>query len=286
MIRSMGRDANTSRMAPRASAIVRAKDEGPTIERTLSLLRQQTVEPEIVVVDSGSTDGTVEIARRWCDRLIEIEPSQFSYGRALNIGAGEASAPFHFSISAHCFPERPDWIARCLAHYEDPWVAATGGAEYFPDGRSIEKAFYQDALHARTHPHWGFSNHASSWRKSVWEEFPFDEKLDYAEDREWAIRVTEAGWLIALDPALSIDMSHTWREGFGGLYRRHKRAELAFAEFANSRPYRVHDALVEWWTDIPRDGRSAAFHRLLNPYRVTAILGKHSGNRTARHRLG
>ena len=90
---------------PRASVIVRAKNEARGIERTFKSLRRQTVPVEIVVVDSGSTDGTVEIARRWCDRLVEIPAESFTYGYSLNCGAEVALAPFHFSLSAHCAPE-------------------------------------------------------------------------------------------------------------------------------------------------------------------------------------
>jgi rhamnosyltransferase len=265
-------------VAPRATVIVRSKDESRTIERTLSLLRRQTVDPEIVVVDSGSHDGTVGIARRFCDRMIEIPPREFTYGRALNIGARAAKAPIHFAISAHCFPERPDWIERSLAHYERDDVAATNGIQTFADGRPVTEPFYQDAAHARSDPHWGFSNHASSWRASVWQRFPFDEDLAATEDREWSWRVLDAGWVIAFDPALWIDLSHSWRGGAVALYRRRRREATALASFADPRPYRVRDLLREWWSELPRDGHSARFHRL-NYRRVAGLLGKYEGLR-------
>jgi hypothetical protein len=85
------------------------------------------------------------------------------------------------------------------------------GYHALPDGTHLEGVYYQDAEHAREHPFWGFSNHASSWRAEVWAEHRFDERLPWAEDREWVQRVTEAGWVIAFDPELSVDMSHAWR---------------------------------------------------------------------------
>jgi rhamnosyltransferase len=166
--------------APSASVIVRCRDEAPTIERTLLSLRRQTVRSEIVVVDSGSMDGTLEIARRLGDVTIEIPAFDFTYGYALNVGARAAKAPVHFALSAHCFAERPDWIERSLAHYEDSRVAATNGIATFADGRPVRETFLQDAAHARGNARWGFSNHASSWRVEVWRRFPFDEALVYA----------------------------------------------------------------------------------------------------------
>jgi rhamnosyltransferase len=272
---------------PGATAIVRAKDEAETIERTLSLLRRQTVEPEIIVVDSGSRDGTVEIARRFCDKLIEIEPEEFSYGRALNIAARVASAPFHFNVDADRFPERPDWIALSLRHYENPQVAATNALTQLPDGRPMTEPFYQDDSHARANPDWGYSLHAASWRASVWEEFPFDEELDYAEDREWAIRVTAAGWLIAFDPELLVDMSSHWREGARAYFRRHRRGRAAIVSFADPPPYRLRELARDYWHDLPTDdGHSPLFHRTLNYVRVAGYLGKYVGDREGRRRSG
>src|SRR2546430_11508598 len=46
----------------------------------------------------------------------------------------------------------------------------------FPDGTRVESTFYEDLEHARRHPEWGFSNHASSWRADVWKHFPLDRK--------------------------------------------------------------------------------------------------------------
>ena len=45
-----------------ASVVVRAKNKQATIERTLRALRAQTVQAQVIVVDSGSTDSTLDIA--------------------------------------------------------------------------------------------------------------------------------------------------------------------------------------------------------------------------------
>ncbi|MDQ3729922.1 MAG: glycosyltransferase [Actinomycetota bacterium] len=261
-------------MAPAASVIVRAKNEERLIGRTLESLRRQTVVPEVIVIDSGSTDRTVAIARERCDRLIEIPPELFSYGFALNLGARTASAPIHFALSAHCVAERPDWVERSLAHYERDDVAGTNG----PWPRSEAEApriLHQDIAHALENPHLGFSNHASSWRAAVWERFPFDESLRYAEDKEWALRVLEAGWIIVSDPALRVDMSHVWRSGYAELYRRQKRAAQELRRFTSAE-YTLRDLASEWWARGPGERRSRP-RRLLNPLRLAGLTGKYHG---------
>ena len=106
---------------------MRAKDKEQTIERALRGLRAQTVEMEIILVDSGSTDRTVELARPYCDQVITIPAEAFTYGRALNLGAEHASGEVVFALSAHCVPPSPQWAEVSLGAYGDNDVAGTWG---------------------------------------------------------------------------------------------------------------------------------------------------------------
>jgi rhamnosyltransferase len=269
-------------MPPAASVVVRARDKADTITRALESLRAQTVRPEIIVVDSGSVDGTVAIARRLADRVIEIPPARFSYGRALNIGAAEAGAPVHFALSAHCAAPHPSWVERSLAHYRRADVAGTNGRRLVLGGRPVHEPFAQDLAHARADPYWGFSNHASSWRAAVWAEFPFDETLIYAEDKEWALRVLAAGWTLVFDTELFVDLSHQWRQGFWQYCRRQRDAARAIGSFATLPPYGLRGLLDEWW-EGPPDPRPP-WRRRANPLRTAGLIGKWWGHRTTRPR--
>ena len=264
-------------MTPRASVIVRCKDAERTLERALVSLRRQTVESEIIVVDSGSRDRSIEIARRWCDRLIEIPATAFTFGYSLNVGAEAAAAPFHFALSSHCHAEHDDWIERTLSHYERGDVAAVSGYHALPDGAPIVGVFHQDAAHARANPFWGFSNHASSWRAAVWEQQHFDEQLTAAEDREWAQRVLDEGWLIAFDPELVVDMSHAWRDPRES-FRRQRLCAHAISGFADLPQYTLRDLLREWWSAFPDDRHSHWLYRV-DPRRVAGLAGKYAGQR-------
>ena len=263
-----------------ASAIVRCRDEADTLEGTLRSLRRQTVEMEIVVVDSGSRDGSLDIARRWSDQVIEIAPETFTFGHALNVGARAATAPFHVAVSAHSRLEREDWVERAVAHYGRDDVAGVTGYHSLPDATPLSAPFHQDAAHAHAHPFWGFSNHASSWRASVWEDHPFNERLGAAEDREWAFRVLDAGWAIVVDPLLHIDLSHVWRSGLRELYLRQRGSAQAIASFADLPSYRLRDCLREWWAEMPDRRHSPLLYRL-DYRRMVGLAGKYAGVRRA-----
>ena len=267
---------------PSASVIVRARDSRAELEALLPLLRRQTMSAEVVVVDSGSRDGSLEVAERLADRVIRLEAGTYSPGRALNTGAREATGEIVFAFSSHCRPPSDDWIERSLAHYERPDVAATNGSPNGPDHRPFEGVFYQDSAHARTHPQWGFSNHASSWRQSVWREHHFDEEVTTAEDRLWAIDVTARGWVIAFDPSLSVELEHRWKHGARNFMRRERRELIVIGSHAAMPPYTFAMLVSDWWRRIPDDRHSTAFHRIVNYRRAAGLIGKYLGHREAR----
>ena len=265
---------------PSATVIVRTKDSSATVERAFSSLRRQTVPVELVVVDSGSRDDTLDVAARWCDRVLEIPADRYTSGRALNLGSDAASGEFVFALSSHSVAPRDDWIERALAHYRREDVAGVAGTTTKPDGSPLHGIYYEGPADARKNPQWGFSNHASSWRKSVWEQQPFREDLLVTEDKEWAWRVIDAGWVIAYDPLLWVDQSHRWRVGTRAYFQRERREQYHLGLVAELPPYTLLDAVREWWTP-PRDEHSRLFH-LLNYRRAAGLAGKYAGLRGAR----
>jgi rhamnosyltransferase len=262
-----------------ASVIVRAKNRGHTIEATLRSLRSQTRPVEIVVVDSGSTDSTLPVAERYADRLIRIAPGDFSYGRALNIGAQAASAPIHFALSAHCAPASDRWVELNLQHYADDRVAATNGLAQMPDGtpgRGVFRPTLEQALRDRA---WGFSNHASSWRASAWRDHPFREDLGACEDKEWSWRVLAAGWEIIFDPAVTIPSVHRRRDGVRATWQRTHREARALAELGQPPRPDLATAMQMWWQDFPHPSRWPRPVRRLSPHRLAEHWGAYAGGK-------
>jgi len=266
----------------RASVVVRAGNSLIHLQELLPQLRRQTVAPELIVVDSGSSDGSRELAERLADRVVVLEPGTYTPGRALNLGAAAATGEVVFALSSHCRPPDDEWVARALRHYRDPRVAATNGSPNGPDGAPFTTPFLQDADHARAHPQWGFSNHASSWRAAAWRELPFDEEVTTAEDRLWAIEITRRGWVIAFDPSLWVEPEHRWKNGAANFLRRERRELIVIGSYAALPPYPARRALHDWWATIPQDRHSPTFHRVLNYRRAAGLLGKYLGHLEAR----
>ena len=259
----------------RASVVIRAKDEAAAIGRTLRLLAEQTVEAEVVVVDSGSTDRTVEIARAAGVQVTGI--TSFTFGGALNTGTAATSAPVVVSLSAHAFPPDRDWLARVVAWFEDDTVACVFGETRSISGAHLERPIRQDAAMLRAAPQWGYSNGAGAFRRSLWEERPFREDMPGTEDREWSLWAMEShGAVCVLDPALAVEHDHS-RDSLRECFVRWEREARGYAMFLDLPGYGLRDLAGEWWSDQGWH-RSRARARL-DPRRAARLLGKYRGRR-------
>ena len=109
---------------PLASVVIRSKDEAASIGRLLDILEAQTIADrlELIVVDSGSSDETVRIARDHGIDPIEIPAASFTFGGALNTGCEAAAEEVVVALSAHAYAEDTGWLERMIGVFEDERV--------------------------------------------------------------------------------------------------------------------------------------------------------------------
>jgi glycosyltransferase involved in cell wall biosynthesis len=182
----------SGKQKPEVSIVIRCKNEERFIGQVLAAIFQQNIDLpfEVIVIDSGSTDRTLDIVRSHAVRLYEIEAGDFSYGSALNLGARLAEGRYLVNLSAHCIPTSDRWIANMLRDLRvKSRIAATYGGQVPIKGlnpleeRSLLVAFKADE-NGRIGP--PFSNANCAIRKETWERYPFDEKASFAEDYIWS----------------------------------------------------------------------------------------------------
>jgi rhamnosyltransferase len=267
-------------MTPSISVIVRVKDRAHTIRSALESVRAQDQPAELIVVDSGSTDASVAIAREYADQIIEIPTSEFTYGGALNTGAQAASGAIHVALSAHCELPHKGWLSVVAEHHQDPDVAATTGHLWGPWGAKLRTPYRQAGDPAvDRNPYWGYSNHAGSWRADLWATHPFSTELIACEDKEWAAHVRRFGKVVVMDPRLNVTSKHRSREGLDALYRRAIREAEAMAQITGKRPATLREIVSEYFGNRKED-RSLLL-QLFNPYRVVERAGRYVGERRA-----
>jgi rhamnosyltransferase len=263
------------------SVLVRARDEEQSLERCLSSIgRQRGVgEPtELIVVDGGSRDATVAVARRHGAIVVTVAPGPYSYGGALNLGAAQASASVLVALSAHALPPDDGWLARLTAPFaEAATVACVSGDRYGPDGEPLRGPIDQDEALARRHPEWGYSNAAGAFRAELWRRRGFREDLGACEDKEWALHWLAQGCTCRVDPALAVQHDHT-HDPLRTIYGRARREAAAYAQFLEPPCYRASDLIGEWWSD--RRWYDSAARARLSPRRAARLLGAYAGRRS------
>lgn len=177
---------------PSISIIIRTKNEERFIGQTLSAVFEQDTDLpfEVIIIDSGSTDHTLEIVRQFNVRVYEIKPEEFTYGFALNYGVRLAKGEYIINLSHDCVPVSKKWLMNMLRPIlEDSSIVATFGRQEPVKG--LNPFEEQDLLMCFKPDLEGrieivFSNSNCAIRKRVLIEYPFDEKTCFAEDFIWA----------------------------------------------------------------------------------------------------
>jgi glycosyltransferase involved in cell wall biosynthesis len=174
----------------KVSVIIRSKNEERFIGQVLEkIFSQDYREPfEVLVLDSGSTDHTLQIVSRFPIRLYQTDPGAFTFGRALNHGASLAAGDNVVYLSAHCVPVSNQWLSQLIAPLEDEIVVATFGRQEPVIGVNLIEELELSAVFPQDPdrpPMSIFSNANCAIRRWVIEKYPFDEEIPASEDFLW-----------------------------------------------------------------------------------------------------
>jgi rhamnosyltransferase len=208
------------------SVVIPVKDGGDDLVRCLEAIARQHADEdvEVVVVDSGSTDGSPDRARRLGARVHEIPPEDFNHGRTRNLGARLARGDLLVFTSQDAYAVDDGWLAalatslrsvpdaaavygRQIAH-----EAATPPERYFlgflypPEPRLQRIGDATELTFEATH----FSNVNSAIPRALWERHPFAEDIIMSEDQEWSRRMLLAGRVIVYEPRAAVRHSHDY----------------------------------------------------------------------------
>jgi glycosyltransferase involved in cell wall biosynthesis len=248
------------------SIVIRAYNEEKYIGRLLEGIRQQTVKDvEIILVDSGSTDGTVVVAESFGAKIVRIASSEFTFGRSLNFGIQAATHELVVIASAHVYPVYPDWIEALLRPFDNENIALTYGKQRGPDSaqfseKQIYHQWYPDSSKPRQST--AFCNNANAaLRKSLWEKNQYDETLTGLEDLAWAKWAKEQGYDLAY--IAEAEIIHVHHETPRGVLNRYRREGMAFKQIYPEAHFSLYDFVRLTTMNILSDMWHAARERVL-----------------------
>ncbi|MBA3540236.1 MAG: glycosyltransferase, partial [Deltaproteobacteria bacterium] len=223
--------------------------------------------PEIVLVDSGSTDATVAIASRFPVRVVQIKPSEFTFGRSLNRGIEATHGDLVVLASAHVYPRYDDWMSQLTAPFGDPDVALAYGKQRgdevtkYSEHQIFRSWFPDESNPNQTTP---FCNNANAAiRRAAWATMPYDETLTGLEDIDWARRALARGKRLAY--VAEAEVAHVHEETSSRIYNRYRREAMALKnifpeeqfglrDFARLFPKNVVSDLAAAWKDAASVG--------------------------------
>ncbi len=216
------------------SVVIPVKDGGSDLARCLGAIRAQQIEApvEIVVVDSGSTDDSVAVARDHDAIVHEIPAHTFSHGASRNIGAGIAGGDVLVFISQDAYPVDERWLQRLTAPLgNDPALAGVYGRQLAHEGATPPEQYFLDFLYGASARRQVaasvdqlsmdttlFSNVNAAIPRNIWSAHPFVEDIIMSEDQEWSRRMLLEGYALAYEPEAAVRHSHNYT--LAGAFRR------------------------------------------------------------------
>ncbi|MEI7905244.1 MAG: glycosyltransferase [Candidatus Firestonebacteria bacterium] len=241
---------------PEISIIVLSKNAEENIKKTLSAILSQKISKsyEVLVIDSGSTDGTIEIIKSFKSvRLVKRKPETFSHGGTRNYGGRLARASKYLVFfNGDAVPKDNRWLAPLIRNLEndkntagvfsrhiareDSYIyMALDIAGGMPPVKTISalKTLAPDEKPAYLRKMMWFSTVSCAVRKSFWEKNPFRADINMAEDQEWAKRMLEQGRSIVYEPESVICHSHNY--GIIQFFRYNYNSERSFNRILKTR---------------------------------------------------
>jgi rhamnosyltransferase len=201
---------------PRVSIVMRSFNEAWALNGTLPALRaQEFTNWELIVIDSGSTDGSQELIRAAEPaHFVQITPAEYNPSRVMNRGMRLAQSDFSIFLNADATPQGRHWLRPLVAALQDPRTAACFGRQMpRPDCQAVFACDYDRCFGPRRESaNWDhfFSMVSSGLRKDVWAKRGFREDLQYAEDDEYTRWCKAQGYTVAYVPESVAMHSHNY----------------------------------------------------------------------------
>ncbi len=223
----------------RISLLIPTWNAGPLFQEVVDAVNalEGVVFDEKVAIDSGSTDGTIEVAKQAGFEVVSIPQSEFDHGSTRDRGIEKTTGDVIVLLVQDATLQGADWLQAMVEPFSDPDVAGVWCRQIprpncqpvldrrirgWPGrGDAVSKKQLKggeklaDLIPFEQLMHSAFDNVASAVRRTVWQRFPLGPRR-FGEDVYFGKRVIEAGLAIAHHGGAVVMHSHdrtAWAEG-------------------------------------------------------------------------
>lgn len=265
------------------SIVILTKNNGKTIGKVLKQINTQHIDDgfEIIIVDSGSTDDTLDKISQYSVRLYTIPPGDFGHARTRNLASGYAIGDFLVYLSADAIPTNQKWLGNLVSKLADEQTAATFGRQIpYQDTPPMERFFIRNNYPATVYNAYSntgfnmnafFSNVNSAIKRSVWEKIKFNDKLIISEDHDWAKRAEDIGYKISYITDACVFHSHKY--GLLQVFKRYFDSGVSFSQMG-LKPEVLRNGLGYFIDEMRYVGRESI---IKIPYAICYDLSKFIG---------
>lgn len=272
------------------SVVIRTLNEEKHLDELLDAISKQKSERfniETVIIDSGSTDSTLDIARKYKARITYIKKEDFTFGRSLNMGCDFADGDYLVFVSGHCIPATNDWIHNLVTPLADGLCSYSYGKQVgrdttkFSEQQLLDKYFPDESKV----PQVGFfcNNANSALCKDIWRVYPFDEKLTGLEDMYLAQQIAAAGKKIGY--VAEAPVYHIHDETWPQVKNRYEREAIALQKIMPELHFGLWDFVRCLTIGIIKDFRAAFRKKVflqeglsIVRFRLAQYMGAYAGN--------
>lgn len=221
---------------PIISVVIPVKNGAGTIRPCLEGIFSQTVADklEVIIIDSGSTDGTLQILQEFPVNVINISPESFNHGLTRNIGAGVANGEIIVFTVQDAIASDPRWLETLTGHFSDPEIAGVCGQQavdhhpaqnplqwFRPTGpsetRRVKDLDFRSLSPRVQYELCRWDNVNAAYRSTALFEIPF-RQTSFGEDALWAKDALEAGKSLVYDYRARV--WHYHHQSFSFYFRR------------------------------------------------------------------
>jgi rhamnosyltransferase len=265
----------SSQAAATVSVVILTFNGGEALRQSLdAIFRQKLATPfEVVLVDSGSTDGTENLDQVYDVRIIRIRQESFKYGYARNAGFRAARGAYIATISQDFVPRGETWLSNLI---EPLWRGAD-----IVQGHGLppleRRPFYWETRRfwftresrdfKRRHNGFCLSCVNMATRRDVWEAAGFGDETPMSEDIYFQKRAFEKGYNRTMQAPAAVGYHGHWYS-VRSLFRRCADEGMGWRWVGEE--YRIADLLLDLFE--PRSYAKLALGLLTGQVRTAAEL--------------